>query len=255
MKIVQINEVSLAYERRGTGLPMLLVHGFPLDHTTWDALAACLDEDFDLILPDLRGFGQSNAPASATTVEQMAADLAGLLDVLNIQQVYIVGHSMGGYVTLAFAKAYPERVLGIGLIGSQAAPDNAERKAGRYATARQVDENGVSAVAGMADKLSNNPRLAPFFKEIILRQRTTGLISALFAMAERPDVAQVLKFYKKPIVLVHGLADALIPNERSREIKTMLPQAMLTELPDVGHSPAVEAPSETAKALRYLLSM
>jgi 3-oxoadipate enol-lactonase len=253
MEKVSLNGISLAYERRGKGAPLLLVHGFPLDHTTWEPLLAHLEADFDVILPDLRGFGQSDAPEGAYTVEQMAADLAGLLDALNIQKTYIAGHSMGGYVSLAFARAYPERVLGLGLIGSQAGPDTPEGKARRYATIAQVTEQGVEAVLGMAEKLSANLEHASFFTELIQRQRPAGLIGALKAMAERPDSFPLLASFHFPVVLVHGLADGLIPPERAREIKALIPLAELTEIPGVGHSPALEAPFETANALQKLL--
>lgn len=252
MKKIQVNNISLAYERRGTGTPLLLVHGFPLDHSTWQPLFTHLEPDFDLLLPDLRGFGQSDAPAGAYTVAQMAADLAALLDTLGFRKTCIVGHSMGGYVTLAFANAYPERVLGMGLIGSQAVADSAERKAGRITSARQVELEGVGALAGMAEKLSANPDHTPFFREIILRQRAQGMIGALHAIADRPDGSALLAEANTPLVLVHGLADALIPVERSREMKALQPQALFIELPGVGHSPAMEAPIQTAQALQTL---
>jgi 3-oxoadipate enol-lactonase len=249
MEKISVNGISLAYDRRGTGAPLLLVHGFPLDHTTCEPLLPHLEADFDVLMPDLRGFGQSDAPEGAYTVEQMAADLAALLDSLKIQKTYIVGHSMGGYVTLAFARTYPQRVLGLGMVGSQAMADSPESKAKRYATVGEVAVNGVSAVAGMSEKLSANPAHVAFFRELILRQRPGGVIGALKAMAERPNASEVFLTFKFPVVLVHGLADALIPPERSREMKTLLPQAELTELPGVGHSPLLEVPVETARAL------
>jgi len=249
MQKVSVNGISLAYERRGTGAPLLLVHGFPLDHTEWEPLLPHLEDDFDIIMPDLRGFGRSDAPEGAYTVEQMATDLAALLDALKIQKTYIVGHSMGGYVTLAFARFYPERVLGLGMVGSQAAADSAESKAKRYATVSEVAVNGVSAVAGMSEKLSANPAHIGFFREMILRQPPSGVMGALMAMAERPDSGELFSTFGFPVILVHGLADALIPSERSRQMKELLPKANLVELPDVGHSPALEAPAETARAL------
>jgi pimeloyl-ACP methyl ester carboxylesterase len=249
MEKISINGISLAYDRRGTGAPLLLVHGFPLDHTTWELLLPHLEDDFDVIMPDLRGFGQSDAPEGAYSVEQMAADLAALLDKIKIQKTYIAGHSMGGYVVLAFARAYPERVLGLGMVSSQAAADSPESKAKRYATVGEVAVNGVSAVAGMSEKLSADPAHVAFFRELILRQRPSGIIGALKAMAERLDASELFSAFKFPVVLVHGLADALIPPERSREMKALLPRAELTELPRVGHSPALEAPAETAREL------
>jgi pimeloyl-ACP methyl ester carboxylesterase len=159
---------------------------------------------------------------------------------------------MGGYVALAFARAFPGRVLGLGLIDSQAAPDASERKTARYASAAQVASDGATAVVGMADKLTADPKFAPFLREIILRQPPQGLIGGLKAMAERPDATPALAEFHFPVVLVHGLADALIPPERSREMKALIPQAELVELPGMGHSPMLEAPAETARALLKL---
>jgi pimeloyl-ACP methyl ester carboxylesterase len=253
MQKISVNGISLAYERCGKGAPLLLVHGFPLDHTTWEPLVPHLEASFDLILPDLRGFGQADAPDGAYTVEQMASDLAALLDVLKIKQTYVAGHSMGGYVSLAFARAYPERVLGLGMIGSQAAADSPEGKAKRYATVGEVAVNGVSAVVGMSEKLSANLAHVPFFRELILHQHPSGVIGGLKAMAERPDASQLFAVFDFPVVLVHGQVDGLISPERSREMKALLPSAKLTELPGVGHSPALEAPVETAQALSTFL--
>ena len=159
---------------------------------------------------------------------------------------------MGGYVALAFAHAYPERVLGLGLIGSQAGSDTAERKAGRYSQARQVALRGPQEVVGMAEKLSADPVHEPFFREIILRQPSAGLANALKAMAERPDASGYMERFSFPVGLIHGQADSLIPVERAREMKQRLPAAQLVELPGVGHSPAVEAPHETARLLLKL---
>jgi pimeloyl-ACP methyl ester carboxylesterase len=186
-------------------------------------------------------------------MDDFAADLAGLLDALGLPQAFLAGHSMGGYVCLAFARHFGERLLGLGMISSQAAPDAPERKAGRYATAEQVAAQGSSAVAGMAEKLSANPDHVPFIREMILRQKPAGVISALKAMAERPDSVPLLSTFQFPVVLVHGLADALIPPDRSRDMKDVIPSAHLVELPGVGHSPALEAPVETAGALKKLL--
>ena len=108
-----VNGISLAYHRRGKGLPLVLVHGFPLDHTTWTELAPHLEADFDLILPDLRGFGQSDAPEGAYTVEQMAADLAGLLNKLGLERAFFVGHSMGGSVALHLAQNFPAQIRAV----------------------------------------------------------------------------------------------------------------------------------------------
>ena len=128
MEKVNVNGIQLAYARKGTGKPLVLIHGYPLDHTIWNEVAPLLESDFDIILPDLRGFGGSDVVESQYKISDMAADIAGLMDALGIEKAAIAGHSMGGYISLAFARAYPSRVAGLGLIASQALADARQTK-------------------------------------------------------------------------------------------------------------------------------
>ena len=250
----KVNGINLSYERRGQGVPLVLLHGYPLDHSIWEPLAALLEDVFDLILPDLRGFGQSQVAGTGFAMSDFAADVAGLLDKLNIQNAALVGHSMGGYAALAFARAYPNRVLGLGLVSSQALADTPEGKAGRYKQAEAILANGVREVAeSMSAKLTAKPQLQSWLKELILQQPPQGLAQALHALAERPDSTSLLAGFHSPLVLVHGMADALIPIERARAIKAAVLGAHLTEVPDAGHMPMLEAPEKTAEALKALL--
>ena len=250
----KVNGISLVFERRGKGRPLVLLHGYPLDHSTMKTLSPLLEQDFDLIMPDLRGFGESQVVPGGFAMADCAADVAGLLDHLNIVKTSIAGHSMGGYVALAFLRAYPERVLGLGLISSQALADAPERKAGRYQEAEAILTNGVKEVAeNMPRKLTAKPDLQGWLKKLIMRQRPEGLAGALQAMAERPDSTSLFAGFDHPIVLVHGIADGLIPIERARAVKAVVPTANLTEIPDVGHMTMMEAPQKTADAIRELL--
>jgi pimeloyl-ACP methyl ester carboxylesterase len=160
---------------------------------------------------------------------------------------------MGGYLAMAFARRFGAQLLGLGLLGTQAAADPPERKAGRYDTLAQVEREGLSAILGMAEKLTADPRHAPALRQIIQRQNPAGVMGALRAMAERPDSLSTLSALTIPVVIVHGIQDTLVSIERAREIKAALPSALLTELPGVGHSPPFEAPAETAAALKQLL--
>jgi len=252
MEKITVNGISLAYERRGQGKPLLLIHGFPLDHTIWSDVASRLEDSFDLILPDLRGFGESSTVSMAYTMYDMAADLAGLLDSLGIERAALAGHSMGGYVALAFARLFPERVGGLALISSQVLADTPERREGRYAQAAQVAEQGVGVVTPMAGKLTALQQLQPQLAQLIARQSVAGVVGALKAMAGREDSSLLLPTFSFPLVVVHGNADALIPVERAREVKAMLPTAHFVELAGGGHMPMLEAPAETAEALRFL---
>jgi len=235
-------------------MPLVLLHGYPLDHSIWEPLAARLENEYDLIMPDLRGFGETQVAETDFKMSEYAADLAGLLDQLDIEKAAVVGHSMGGYVALEFVRAHPKRVLGLGLVSSQTLADTPERKAGRHQEAEAILAHGVKDVAeGMSGKLTAKPDLQAWLKELILRQRPAGLAGALRAMAERPDMTSLLAGFDLPLALVHGSDDALIPIERARSAKVTVPGAHLTEIPDAGHMPMMEAPLETAEGLREWL--
>lgn len=253
MKKIKLNGIELAYERRGKGTSLMLIHGYPLDHSIWNEVAAQLENDFDLILPDLRGFGESTTIESPYSISDIANDLAALLDSLGVEQTALAGHSMGGYVALAFAKAFPQRVSGLALVSSQAAADTPERKEGRYKTAADVAQNGVQIVAdAMTDKLSSQQNVQDVIRPLIGKQSVAGVTGALKAMAEREDLTSFVAAFGCPLVLIHGNADALIPIDRAREIKAIVPSANLVELAGAGHMPMMETPKETALALKKL---
>lgn len=250
MDTVAVNGINLAYTRLGKGTPLVLVHGFPLDSSSWNELIPYLKDHFDLILPDLRGFGKSTTVEAPYTLSDIADDLAGLLDDLGVEKTALAGHSMGGYISLAFAKKYPQRVSGLGLVASQAAADAPEGKERRYKTAADVAEKGVGVVVeAMTPKLSADVRVQEFVRGVIERQSKQAVIGALKAMAEREDAMPILSSFNFPLVLIHGDADQLIPIERAKEIKSANPSATLLELKGAGHMPMMEFARQTADGL------
>lgn len=254
MEKVNINGIELAYTRRGKGTPLVLLHGFPLDHHLWDDVVPLLEDTFDLIIPDLRGFGESKTVDSPYGMDDFASDLAGLLDHLGIQKAAIAGHSMGGYVALAFARLFPDRICGLALVSSQVLADPPERKEGRYKSAAEVAEKGVEGVVeAMTTKFTADERLQAFAHKTMERQLPMAYIGALKAMAERPDSTSLLSTIQYPVVVIHGNADALIPVDRAREIKAAVPDAHFVELSNIGHMPMMEAVQETANALKHLV--
>jgi len=253
MEKININGIQLAYERHGKGMPLVLLHGYPLDHHLWDEVVPLLDTTFDLIIPDLRGFGESTTLDIPYTMDDFASDIAGLLDQLGIQKAALAGHSMGGYVALAFARLYPDCLHGLGLVSTQVLADPPDRKEGRYKTAADVAEKGVgSVVEAMTSKFTSDLKWQAFARKSMEAQQPAAYIGALKAMAERMDSTSLLSTLKYPVVVIHGDADALIPIERAREVKVALPKSHLVEIKNAGHMPMCEAPNETAKALMPL---
>lgn len=253
MEKININGIELAYERHGKGNPLVLLHGYPLDHHLWDEMVPLLKDKFDLIVPDLRGFGESTTVDTPYTMDDLASDIVGLLNQIDIHKAAVAGHSMGGYVALAFARLYPERVGGFGLVSSQVLADPPDRKEGRYKTAADVAEKGISGVVEtMTPKFTSDPRWQAFARQNMEAQQPAAYIGALKAMAERVDSTPLLSTMKYPVVVIHGDADTLIPIDRAREVKAAVPNAHLVEIKGAGHMPMCEASEETAKALMTL---
>lgn len=253
MEKINVNGIQLAYTRHGNGSPLVLLHGFPLDHHLWDEVVPLLDRTFDVITPDLRGFGESTILDTQPSMDDYASDIAGLLDQLQIQKAAIVGHSMGGYIALAFARLYPDRVSGLGLVSSQVLADAPERKEGRYKSAADVEANGIgSVVEAMAPKFTSDEKLQAYARASMERQQPAAYIGALKAMAERLDSTPLLASFQYPIVVIHGDSDSLIPIDRAREVRVAISQAHVVEIPGAGHMPMMEASQKTAEALKHL---
>ena len=254
MEKVKTNGIELSYARRGTGTPLVLLHGYPLDHHVWDDILPLLENTFDLIVPDLRGFGGSTTIDTPYTMDDYASDIAGMLDHLGIQKTAIAGHSMGGYVSLAFTRLFPDRITGLALVASQTLADPPDRKEGRYKSAEDVKQNGIGGVVEtMTTKFTPNEQLQAVARKIMERQQPAAYIGALKAMAERVDSTPLFALMNYPVVVIHGDADALIPIERAREVKAAVTHADLVEIASVGHLPMMEAKEKTAQALKQLV--
>jgi len=160
---------------------------------------------------------------------------------------------MGGYVALAFAKLYLQRVSGLGLVSTQTLADPPDRKEGRYKSAAEVAEKGIGGVVEtMKPKFSPNEEYQNAVTAIMQRQQPAAFIGALKAMAERMDTSSMLASVKFPVVVIHGDADSLVAVDRAREMKSAVPSAHFVELKGVGHLPMMEAVKETAEALKHL---
>jgi len=186
-------------------------------------------------------------------MDDFASDIAGLLDHLGISKTAIAGHSMGGYVALAFARLYPERVSGLGLIASQLLADPPDRKDGRYKSAENVAKNGIiEVVDAMTTKFTADEQLRDFVRTSMQKQQPAAYIGALKAMAERQDATPLLSSVNYPVVLIHGDSDVLIPIQRAREVKAILASALLVEIAGAGHLPMMDAVELTAEGLKHL---
>jgi pimeloyl-ACP methyl ester carboxylesterase len=239
---------------------LLLVHGFPFDHTLWDHVVALLSTEIKVLAPDLRGFGGSPLGNEEPSLGRTADDLKNLLDREQIGRAVVAGMSMGGYVALAFAEHYPARLAGLGLVSSQAAADSPEARANRRAMIEKVRREGPSAASQasipklFAAANVRKPEFVRFPTSAAEKAGVDGLVWAQEAMSLRPDRTAVLKSLRVPLLVVHGGDDQYIPSARAREMAGLATNSRFVEIPGGGHATPIEAPDVVAAALSDLVN-
>lgn len=255
-----VHGVNLAVEVRGEGPAILLVHGYPLDRTIWRDQIDAL-EGFRRIAPDLRGMGQSDAPDLGYGMALYAADLAGLLDALGVDQVVLCGLSMGGYVALEFLRQWRSRVRGLVLMDTRAEADSPEVRRARDAAAATARERGSGAVADtMLPKMlgpatmNGRPEIVERVRALMAATPVAGMVGALAAMRDRAGSESLLPTLAGiPTLVLVGAADILTPPDQARAMAEAIPGARLAIIPGAGHLPPVEQPAATTESLREFL--
>lgn len=257
---VNVNGIDLHYRERGAGTPILFVHGFPLDGELWQPQLDALAGDYRVIVPDLRGFGDST-PTKTATMAQYADDLHALLDELGVDHVVLAGLSMGGYVAFAFYRKYPDRIRGLVLVDTRAQPDTSEGRAGRRMTAQRVREHGARFLADdLLDKLmspatlENKPDVVDAVGSMILRQPVEGIVAALLGMGDRPDARPLLGDISEPALVVVGAEDTITPVADAEAMVEAIPGAELAVIEDAGHLPNLEQPDGFNVLLRDFMT-
>ena len=272
MKTVSLGDVRLAVEDRGSsrsGQPvLLLVHGFPLDHTMWQSQIDYFGSHGRVIAPDLRGFGGSSNAAppegsSHCAIEMCtyADDLAALLDRLEITRpIVFCGLSMGGYIAWQFCAKYPERVAALVVCDTRSFADTPQAVAGRFALGARVLAEGIEPVAAaMLPKFFGPDTVAkqlPCIADTVAamhRASPAGVAAALGAMARRPDMAASLAEIHVPTLVVVGEHDAISPVEEMRGIAERVPGAEFVVIPGAGHMSPLEDPATFNAALDHFL--
>lgn len=252
---ININGIQLGFDLLGTVKPpIVLIHGFGLDRSIWQQLASTHLGDQQVILPDVRGHGESDAPGGPYLMSLLAEDLAHLLESLGVEKAIVCGHSMGGYISLAFADQFPQMLAGLGLITTNANADAEDKRAGRYALIKEIRERGAIAVAeNLAPRLSDDQAVVDQAYRLICKAVPQGLIGALGGMAKRPDRTGLLQEIKVPSLVVAGEVDSITDFDHAKVAADALPQGQFLAIPEVAHMPMAEAPVELGQGLRNLI--
>jgi pimeloyl-ACP methyl ester carboxylesterase len=254
-----LNGIDIAYTDEGEGSALLFVHGFPLSRRTWSKQVEAFKPTHRVLAPDLRGLGETEATEGAVSMARFAEDLSALLQHLQLGPVTLVGHSMGGYVALAFAAAHPQALQGLVLVGTKSGADTPEAAAGRRALAARVQKEGAAIVVdAMAPKMlaesNRNAAMAAEVRGFMLPSKPMGVIGALLGMAERPDMEASLGQLRVPALVVTGAEDSIIPPSESEAMARAIPGAQLDLLADGGHLVAFERADAFNATLRGWLA-
>ena len=254
----KIRGYELYYDVIGEGEPLLCIHGFPLSGVMWQPLCDSLGDRYQLIVPDLRGHGRSEASESVTMAD-FADDLASVLDAIGISKpVTVIGLSMGGYVAFEFYRRHGDRAGAMVLVDTQASKDDEERVRIRHETAEKVLQRGSGVVAdGMIDKLfaPEAPEdLKSRWHEVMSATSPQGVAAALGAMAGRPDSFDTLRGMDVPTLIVVGEHDVITPIDCAREMHQASHSAQLEVVPRAGHMVPLEAPQAFAELVEAFLS-
>lgn len=259
-KVARVRGIEMAYEDAGRGPAVVLLHGFPFNRSLWREQAEALGDKYRFVTPDLRGHGETTVTGGAATMEEMAEDVALLLDELGVGRAVIGGLSMGGYVTLAFVRAYPERVRALVLADTRPQSDTDEGRRLREETAQRALSSGMEPIAdAMLPKLlapatlQDRPDVVERVRAMILGTRPEGTASALRGIAKRRDQTDLLEKIDVPALVVVGSEDALTPPADSETMHSKIKGSRLVKIEGAGHVSNVERPEEFNRALREFL--
>jgi pimeloyl-ACP methyl ester carboxylesterase len=247
----------IEYKDQGSGPPLVLVHGYCEAHTLWDDFAVALAPHYRVLRPDLPGFGRSPRQAQPPSLDSLAQALHQWLGLLGVARPVWVGHSLGGYVGLAYAQAHPRQLAGLGLFHSSALPDTAERKAARNQVIAQVRASGVEPLLNtLIPNLfapGNRQACQGAIAQLIAQGRQLdpeAVAETAAAMRDRPDRTAVLASLACPALFILGKQDAAVPLQASLPQIHLPPDSTVHLLDQVGHMGMFEAPARTLAAVR-----
>lgn len=250
---IAIRDTRLAVHTAGSGLPLVLLHAFPLDHGMWERQRALADH-VRLIIPDLRGFGSSGESRPESLV-QLADDTVALLDALHVEgPAVIAGISMGGYVVQHVVARHPDRVAAAVLVDTKLEADTPETRAGRSDLATKVGRLGQGILAdamiprllAASDQARRQPgrsEIESLLRRLILAQPVATIQAALTALGDRPDMTEAMRQARPPMLLVAGAEDAITPPACLELAAELIPRAKLLIVPHAGHMTPLEQPA------------
>ena len=254
------DDAEIFYTVVGDGPPVILLHLFPANHKAWLPAAELLASRYRLILPDLRGHGQSGAAAGPATMEKHAADLLRLCDVCGVGKAVFAGVSIGGYVLFEFWRRHRERVAGLILCDTRAGADSDEARTNRLKAADDVEKQGiVQFIDSMIPKLlgettrTTRPDLVERTRKMMREMPAAGIAVVQRGMAARPDSAPDLRTINVPTLVMVGAEDTVTPLTEAELMHRQIAGSCLEVIPRAGHYAVFEQHEAAGKVIRGFL--
>jgi 3-oxoadipate enol-lactonase len=260
MERLRSGDAEIFYEIRGNGPPVVLLHPFPCDREFWHPVAAALESRYRLILPDLRGHGDSEIGEGPALMEKHAADIARVLDAAGVGKAAFVGCSIGGYVLFEFWRRFRARVSSLVLCDTRPQADTAEARANRLKAAATVLEQGTEPfIETMIPKLmgrttvATRPDLVDGARAMMRKMSAEDISLVQRGMAERPDSVADLKTIDVPTLIVIGEEDVLSTVADGALMRQNIAGSRLKVIPKAGHYSPWEQPGAVGMVLRQFL--
>lgn len=253
LKSLEAGDGLVFYYKTGRGPAICLVHGFAEDGSVWEPLLE-LEKNYTLIIPDLPGSGLSPLGKTEPSMEDFAGIILKILQAENIDHVILIGHSMGGYISLAFAEKYPQRLAGLGLFHSSAFADDEEKISTRKKAIKLMETHGALALLRTAipalfyDKEKHRHKIDVMVKDAE-KFSVTALCGYYRSMIKRKDRSNLLDTLAIPFMIIAGAYDTAIPLQASLQQTYKAPVTYMKVLKQSGHMGMIE---ESTKALQFL---
>ncbi|MGO9404415.1 MAG: alpha/beta fold hydrolase [Terriglobales bacterium] len=260
MPSLRSDDAEIFYEIRGSGPPVVLLHPFPCHHEFWNPLAAALDTRYRLILPDLRGHGDSEIGEGPAFMPKHATDVARMLDAAAVGKAAFIGCSIGGYILFEFWRRFRERVTSLALYDTRPQADTAEARANRLQAAAAVLEQGpepfietnVPKLMGRTT-VATRPDLVDGARAMMRKMSAEDISQVQRGMAERPDSVADLKTINVPTLIAIGEEDVLSTVADGELMRQNIAGSQLKVIPKAGHYAPWEQPELVGKILRQFL--
>ena len=260
-KRITYRDADLSYSDIGKGPCIVLLHGYLECGAIWQSFIKSFPGACRFIVPDLPGHGASGTWGKVHGMDELAGAVLAILEAEGIPKVFLAGHSMGGYVTMAFADLYPEKISAYALVHSTPFADTEEKRENRdreislvlCGKKRQIVLVNIPKAFAM-DNLETMASQVELAKEIALASPDDGTIALLNGMKERPDRTRILKDQGLPVLLIGGVKDNYIPVEVFDRLASMAPHARILRLAESGHMGFMEEPHLVQQAFMEMLT-